>query len=86
MEHAELVDAPPLPVCPRLVDGRGWCFGVALEHGDGVAVLREQHRGGLARHSTSDDENLRHRVLLPARVAVGQVTISLVCTTALIVV
>ena len=62
VEHAELVDAAPLPARPRLVDRGGRRFRVALEHGDRVAVLREQHRGGLARHPTSDNENVRHDV------------------------
>ena len=89
VEHAELVDAAPLPARPRLVDRGRRCFGVALEHRDRVAVLREQHRGGLARHPTSDNEDVRHgasfRSFGPrASATSGQAMISLVCTTGVI--
>ena len=49
VEHAELPDAAALPSVPGLLRIVNRFVGVALEHGDFVPILRQQHRQGRGR-------------------------------------
>ena len=60
MEHPELPDAaaiPPVPGRLRIVDG---FVGIALEHGDFVPILRQQHRQGQPVHASTKHHNRCH--------------------------